>query len=1274
MSDEAGCLSRALFLWAQPMVRAGFSRPLQENDGVMLPRRLVPKVIHNEFSIAWQAELSSKSGQPSLLKILWRVLGGYLRLALIVQVGVVVTKFGCVMLLRRLVQIVSEGEDESRGQGIVVIVLLCFLSCTEGVLAANASYNYQLSLVGLSGCFAHSVLRKGMILHPDVQEGNKRGDLVNLALSDCNRLFEMSLITMQGLLAPLLLVIGFVLLSVILGPLVLSAFVISSAASVILHRLGKLSGASFRNKMKCQGNRIAVVNEFLQSVRFTKYYVLEEHYKSQVMHHRHLEMRHLRRQKLAGVLNWFTAAGVPCIITAFILSFYRLVHGGLPAPEDTFALIATVRFMYLPFAFFGDFLNAVNIILAATGRLRKLLMLPEVQPAPLLPICNSEDGAAVLINGQSFSWYSNPAQPVALASIDMQIPQGELWVVVGEIGSGKSSLISAVLGHVLATGSDSSSPAVQSSGPSRAYVSQEPMIMNATIKENIIFGTDDFKNNMQIAYEEALWDTALGPDLEIMPARDFTEIGEKGITLSGGQKARIALARAVFASKPGGLVLLDDPLAAVDAHVGAHIFEHCICKALKSTTRILVTNQLHFLANPAISHIIVMSHGSIAEQGTFEQLTTNTTSHLSRMASTLGGIEAWKSKRSESKDFVQRPLGNKEPADQKIPDPSAVLTDKEASREAAVTWTTMFFYVRQVNPCLFACAVIGCWFFHLGELLPDLFLAAWQDDIWAMTQDTFASLWLIILFSGWLILLLSRTSWIVIAEHAGKRIHTKMLERLLCCTTSFFDRTPSGQIMNRFGEDQSLVDWIAPMFLEVLFLVSFKGLDMLALPIIAYPQGAPIIGFVLVAFMLGREVHRRSNRETIRWWITSKSPLYSIFEEALTGVPTIFAFGREQYFFNRFEDALTLNLRWILSREASNHWANQRFCFIGAVVVATFAAFMLFTSSPVSTSFGTVAIIQTLMLGENFQWMSYFLVQVEGMFTSVERARQFTSLLEQEPPRFQPADKSLALDWPPVQSSLEFRSVSIRYFPHMPRALDSLTIHILPLENIGIVGRTGSGKSTIMGAVFRLFPLESGQIIFGGVDVSSLGLAFLRTRITIVPQDPVLFSGDLRRNLDPLSKHSDSTLLDTLKQCGLEEIVNKLEGGIHAAVAEGGTNFSVGEKQVLCLARALLRKARILCLDEATANVDPTNDARIQKVLSSDLENCISMIIAHRLHTVMNCDRILVLDAGKLAQFDKPQVLLSQPGIFQNLADKAGLRHAEASKESPPAEILEIAI
>jgi ABC-type multidrug transport system fused ATPase/permease subunit len=388
----------------------------------------------------------------------------------------------------------------------------------------------------------------------------------------------------------------------------------------------------------------------------------------------------------------------------------------------------------------------------------------------------------------------------------------------------------------------------------------------------------------------------------------------------------------------------------------------------------------------------------------------------------------------------------------------------------------------------------------------------------------------------------------------------------------------------------------------------------------------------------------------------TKSPVFSIFEETLSGSSTIYAFGRENVFFKRFEDALCTNLQWMLSKEVSNNWAQQRLEILASVVVLSLSLLLVLTSGSVSTSIAAASVVFSLSCGESLNFFTSFLVIVEGSFASVERVKEFSEQLEQEPPWRLPSDAYSEMQkWPGSDPELVFEGVSVRYLPHMPRALDSLSFRLAAREKLGIVGRTGSGKSTVMGALFRLFPLEQGRVLLGGVDTSQTGIGLLRRQITIVPQDPILFSGKLRRNLDPLENCSDHVMWDALKRSSLSELVESLPGGLNANVADGGSNFSVGERQVFCLVRALLRGTQVLCLDEATANVDPTNDARIQRILQEDVAHCVVLTIAHRLRTVLNSDRILVLDGGHLAQLDTPQELLSKQGVFRDLAHHAGI-------------------
>uniref|UniRef100_A0A7S4QNI1 ATP-dependent transporter ycf16 n=1 Tax=Alexandrium monilatum TaxID=311494 RepID=A0A7S4QNI1_9DINO len=1276
MADRAGPISQLLFLWAQPLLRRGFSRPLQQGDALALPARFHPAVLHARFRELWQSSgVGAQGGRQALLRVFWQLLSHDLRLAFALQACVVALKLCGVWLLRRLVQLVTT-PGASRGEGLAVAGALCLCNALDLTLAAFATFSLQQALRGLYNLFARTVLWKSTRLRPSGQSGLQRGDLVSLALSDCSRLIEMSGIIMQGLSAPALLVAAAAMLGGLLGPLVLVAGVPAVAAGWLIHRVGKWQGKSFAAKMAWQGRRLSVLNEMLQSVRFTKYYVLEAQYSAEMAEHRRRELRQLFLMKLYDALNWPIAMIVPVAATVLVLSLHFAVHGEPPGVADSIALVAAARFMYLPFAFFGALLGGTNMLLAACGRLHRLLTQPELHRLPLAPAADPACEASISIGSLSFAWNSDDeAAPPTLRSIDLAVPEGELWAVVGEIGSGKSSLLQALLGGIdVVGGGDKLSAKVVTRGSSRAYVGQQPMVMNATVRDNILFGVQDIAEvGGEEAYRAAVAAAALQPDLEILPAGDMTEIGEKGVTLSGGQKSRVALARAVLATKRGGLVLLDDPLAAVDAHVGAHIFHQCLIGALAGATRVLVTNQLHFLGHSAFSQILLLEGGRLVERGTFEELTSDPGSRFAKLAALAGKMDgggAAEGRASPNDDGAAAPetqktkvLSGKEKGER--------LVQAEAKKEGAVTLSTILYYIRDMGGCgAFLVLVLCSWSFHLAEVFPDLFLAVWQGDLLRKTAEWYMTLWIAISIFGLVLTVNSRVSWVCLTLRAARSTHRRMLQRVLRCPTAFFDRTPSGRVMNRFGEDQMTVDWTAAIMLEVLCIVTMKAVDTLALAMATRPLAAPAVFVCLVCFFTVREIHRRTNREAIRWWMVTKSPMFHIFEEILSGIETIHAFGREEFFCSRFEDALLTNSQWLMCRDASTLWAEQRLGWSSSVIVGSIAVLMVMMPAEESAAFDSVSVIYVLTLGETLKWVAYFLVQVEGVFSSVERIADFSEGLEQEPPWEQPADAALRKSgWPPEACELAFEGVSIRYLPHMPRALDGLSVQLRPGERLGIVGRTGSGKSTVMGALFRLFPLEEGRIVLGGVDIQSVGLELLRRSITIVPQDPLLFAGSLRRNLDPLSSWPDEEVAAALARCGFSAEAQEGglpgAGGLDCQVTDGGSNFSVGERQVLCLARALLRRSRVLCLDEATASVDAVSEARVQRVLADELGKCIVLTVAHRLRTVLGSDRILVLDAGTRAQLGRPQELLEEPGLFRSLASRAGLC-GDAGPDSTP--------
>eukprot|EP00931_Biecheleriopsis_adriatica_P106427 TRINITY_DN8088_c0_g5_i1.p1 TRINITY_DN8088_c0_g5~~TRINITY_DN8088_c0_g5_i1.p1 ORF type:complete len:1305 (-),score=211.21 TRINITY_DN8088_c0_g5_i1:124-4038(-) len=1266
--DSAGPFSRALFLWFQPVMRAGFRHPLQASDAIQLPKQLVSSTIRCQFQERLNAEQSwakTHSKPPRVMRMLLRMNSTQMAWAVFCQLLSVGSKFGAVILLRIVVQVATRKEEERLVEGILASLGLLVMNMLEGIMSSQANFQFQLAVYAWMEAFAQAVLWKGTKLHPAVQDQNRRGSLVTLALSDLSRVVEMANIVMLGLGAPFMLIFAFISLILLIGPMVLAATVVCVVVFYLIKKIGQKNGTSFRGKMMWQGSRMSVLNEMLQSVRFTKYYTMEDHYQAQLLQKRAQESGQLKVMKLAIAFTWPTAALVPTctFLAAFVM--YVSVYGSLPPPEDAMAVLAVARFLFVPFAFLGSCMGSVNMLLTSAGRLGQLLSQPEITRV-ILDKADS-DPIAVRLKG-SFSW-GLPAseERPTLPSLGLDVPRGELWVVVGGLGSGKSSLLSAILGDmsVVSKGEVDEQSAVKISGPSCAYVTQVPMVANATLRDNVTFGfsTSQGPEKFEARYEAALEAAALGPDLDVLPSGDQTEIGEKGITLSGGQKARVAVARAVMASLPGGLVLLDDPLAAVDAHVGAHLFNECIVKALAGTTRVLVTNQLQYLSHAEVSRILVMEDGEVVEQGTYAELTSDASSRFSKMTGSLGGAQAAPADaqaaaaETSSKQEVKALRNSIAPVS--APNGDGKLVKKEHKAEGNVGMKTFKFWINalggwHVFVFLFFCS----WWFHLAEMIPDCILVAWQEDALGLSQDTYFISWVAASLVFVFFMFLSRGVWVSHTLKASNRILRMMLSHVLNCPIGFFDQTPSGRIMNRFGEDQMICDFSLALQMEVFCIICWQLSDKVVLAMLAEPILAAIAPLLVAAFVFIREIHRRNSREMIRWWMVTKSPVFNAFEEILSGASTIFAFGQDSYFVRRFDEALETNLVWLLAKDASNLWVDIRLYCLSATVVACVSLLMVCLPdlSIGIPALGGISLVYSLEMGFHLRTLSFFTVQIEGSFASIERLQEFAENLPQEALREREQDKGLVeKGWPGRGCTLVFQNVCLRYLPHMPPALDDLSVSLQGREKIGLVGRTGSGKSTIMSALFRLVELESGQIFLGGQDIAKIGLGLLRKQITIVPQDPILFSGRLRRNLDPTDACDDATIWKALGRCSLESLAPESQGGLDVTVDEGGTNFSVGERQMISLVRALLRDAAVLCLDEATANVDPISDAKIQKVLANELDDCLVLTIAHRLHTVMHSDRILVLDRGRLVQCDSPRELLAQPGIFKELAAQAGL-------------------
>uniref|UniRef100_A0A7N8XKB9 ATP-binding cassette, sub-family C (CFTR/MRP), member 2 n=1 Tax=Mastacembelus armatus TaxID=205130 RepID=A0A7N8XKB9_9TELE len=1292
-------LSRITFNWFNSMVVKGYKQPLVQEDMWELNEAESTAYINQRFQYFMQSELDSarvrfqnklknkrdknrdmaqeetfqNGPSDSLGKGVSR--DGLMMVSMLKCASL--TNF--VSLLRMMISFTQDTSSYA-WEGYLYAVLLLVVAILQSLFLQQ--YFQRCFVLGMKvrTAIMAAVYKKALVVSNDTRKESTVGETVNLMSADAQRFNDVTNFIHLLWSCPLQIILSIVFLWIELGPSVLAGLAVMGLMVPINGLLATKARKLQVENMKFKDKRLKIMNEILNGIKILKLYAWEPSFQAQVEDIRGQELKVMRKFAYLTSVSTFIFSCAPALVSLATFSvFVGVSSENVLTAEKAFTSISLFNILRFPLAMLPMLIAAIVQTTVSKKRLEKFLGGEDL--ASDIVRHDPSFKSAVSVCDGSFAW-EKEAQPL----VSLDIKPGRLVAVVGAVGSGKSSLMSAVLGEMHCT-----KGFVNIKG-SLAFVPQQAWIQNATLRDNILFGSPHEDKRLQEVVEAC----ALVPDLELLPGGDLTEIGEKGINLSGGQKQRVSLARAAYSQ--ADIYLLDDPLSAVDSHVGKHLFDKVLGPKgiLKNKTRILVTHGVNFL--PYVDEIVVLVDGVVSEVGSYNSLRVSRgafsefldtyakeQNHCQDTAdleliperedtqpdSPLEDSVSFTLKRENSIRRSQRHgrLGIRKNCSIRTPegaDESKAgqrLIEKETMETGQVKFSVYLQYLRAMGWGYSIMVFVVYFIQNIAFIGQNLWLSDWTNDAVeysnktypASKRDTRVGVFGALGVAQGLFVFLGTLLMANASVNASCILHSRLLNNILRVPMVFFDTTPIGRVVNRFAKDIFTVDEAIPLSFRSWLLCLLGVLGTLFVICLATPFFTLVILPLALIYYFVQRFYVATSRQLRRLDSVSRSPIYSHFGETVSGLSVIRAYGHQERFLKHNEITIDENLKSVYPWIVSNRWLAIRLEFLGNLVVFFSALFAVISRETLDSGLVGLSISYALNVTQTLNWLVRMTSELETNIVAVERVSEYSEL-ENEAKWVtdnQPPEK-----WPEA-GSLQFENYKVRYRPELDLVLHGITCEIDSTEKIGIVGRTGAGKSSLTSCLFRIIEAAEGRILVDGVDISTIGLHDLRNRLTIIPQDPVLFSGTLRMNLDPFDRFSDEEIWSVLELSHLKDYVAGLKEQLQHEVAEGGENLSVGQRQLLCLARALLRKSRILILDEATAAVDLETDNLIQNTIRSEFSHCTVLTIAHRLHSIMDSSRVMVLDAGKIVEFDSPTKLLEKQGHFFAMAKDAGVTREE---------------
>uniref|UniRef100_A0AAR2KL59 ABC-type glutathione-S-conjugate transporter n=1 Tax=Pygocentrus nattereri TaxID=42514 RepID=A0AAR2KL59_PYGNA len=1280
--EDASFLSKILFWWFSGLVVKGYRSPLTAEDLWSLREKDTSKKIISDLEREWsmqcaklqqkercenvkalgcriteQTQLLQKLRQEQssgflLLRTLARTFGTYflwfssksLNLLNVVSITVFISSHSLLLGFVR-------DEDAPLWKGYLFAFTMFLLSCLQSLF--NHQYMYACFTVGMrvKTAVMGLVYRKSLVISSAARRTCTVGEIVNLVSADTQKLMDFVVYFNAVWLAPIEIGLCLFFLWQHLGPSALAGI----ATVIFIFPLNGLI-AKMRSKlqvqMKYMDGRIKLMNEILSGIKILKFYAWEKAFKERVLGYRENELKALKKSQILYSVSIASFNSSTFLIAFAMFGVYVLIdEKNILDAQKVFVSMALINILKTPLSQLPFAMSTTMQAVVSLKRLGKFLCQDELKPDSVVRAPYSA-GEWMINISVGFTVNLTTAWFCVLCRISVKVPHGSLVAVVGHVGSGKSSLLSAMLGEM-----EKKSGNITVKG-SVAYVPQQAWIQNATMRENVVFGQE----KKESWYQSVLEACALLPDLEILPARDATEIGEKGLNLSGGQKQRVSLARAVY--RKADTYLLDDPLSAVDAHVGQHIFDRVIGPKgiLKNKTRVLVTHGLSFL--PQADLILVMADGEITESGSYTEL-LNRRSTFSDFVKTFAGNEHKESSthrgepvnelhhiKALNRVIIQtmKPLSDSE-QEQDLEEVGK-LTEADKAHTGRVKLVMYVEYFRTIGLALIIPIVFLYAFQQAASLGYNYWLRLWADDP-VINGTQFLRVSHCSAISG--IAIFGTTVAISLGGIiASRHLHLDLLNNVLHSPMSFFESTPSGNLLNRFSKEIDAIDCMIPDGFKMMLGYVFKLLEVCIIVLMATPfAGLVILPLMLFyTFIQVRIFYVATSCQLRRLESVSRSPIYTHFNETVQGASVIRAFGEQPRFILQANSRVDHNQTSYFPRFVATRWLAVNLEFLGNLLVLAAAILSVMGRATLSPGIVGLAMSHSLQVTGILSWIVRAWTDVENNIVSVERVKEYADTPKEAPWTLE--NRSLPSAWPQT-GTIEFQEYGLQYRKGLDWALKEITLSVREREKVGIVGRTGAGKSSLALGIFRILEAAKGQIYIDRVDIAEIGLQDLRSRITIIPQDPVLFSGSLRMNLDPFDGYSDEEVWRALELAHLKNFVSGLPDKLNHECSEGGENLSLGQRQLVCLARALLRKTKILVLDEATAAVDLETDNLIQSTIRTQFEDCTVLTIAHRLNTIMDYTRVIVMDRGNVTEMDSPANLIAGRGQFYWMCREAGL-------------------